>query len=222
MRVGFSVGDTGVGMDPDVAARVFEPFFTTKGAGHRVGLGLSTVYGIVKQSGGDIAIDTEPGRGTCITISFPALSASDAVVGDTPRRIAGGNDEKGRILLVEDELAVRRAAIRILTRRGYEVIEACSGPDALKQLDAHGGSISLLLTDVVMPGMNGRELADIVAARHPEAGVLFMSGYTDDEILRRGLLGREVAFLTKPFSPEALVEAVAERMAAQVGTTVAG
>jgi NO-binding membrane sensor protein with MHYT domain/nitrogen-specific signal transduction histidine kinase len=204
-----SISDTGVGIDPAIQARLFEPFFTTKGPSRGTGLGLSTVYGIVTQSGGHIFVDSEPGKGSTFTIYLrrAVLPPGEAI---RARASEGAHAPPGSetILLAEDEDGVRTLVRRVLERRGYEVIEASGGAEALDLAERHGGRIDLLLTDVVMPGMGGRELSARLLEQRPDTRVLFMSGYTDDQTLRRGLFDPEVAFLAKPFSSQDLAAAV--------------
>lgn len=207
-----AVSDTGHGMDPATLAHVFEPFFTTKGIGHGTGLGLATVYGIVKQSDGYVWAYSEPGLGTTMKIYLPLTGELAQPASDQrpPRPTAGGE----LVMVVEDEATVRAIAVRALMEGGYRVLEAESGSRALELLSQTGDRPALVLTDVVMPGMSGSELAAAVARLAPGTRVLFTSGYTDGEILRRGLLEPGADFLPKPFSPEALVRAVRVRTAA--------
>ena len=208
LYVALSVTDTGVGMDTLTAAKVFEPFFTTKDPMHGTGLGLSTVYGIVKQSGGTISVDSKVGAGTTITVFLPI--ARDAEL-SAVQRVATSHASSTRaklVLLVEDNPPVLRLAQRILVQHGYDVIEATSGVEALEHLEASDRPISLLLTDIVMPGMNGRELSAAVLNMYPETAVLFMSGYTDDEVFQRALLAPGTSFLQKPFTAGELLSAV--------------
>jgi PAS domain S-box-containing protein len=210
-RAVLEVTDTGVGMTPEVQARAFEPFFTTKDQGKGTGLGLSTVYGIVEQHAGRIGFTSEPGQGTRFTISLPG--AEDA---PEPRRVEAPVAVEGSgqvILLVEDEVDLRELAAEALRRVGYEVVVAASPRNAIALCEARGGQVDLLLTDVVMPEMNGRELADALQARYPELRVLFMSGYTRDAIAKHGVLEDGIALLDKPFTLPQLHQAVAARLA---------
>lgn len=202
-----AVSDTGVGMSRDVQARVFEPFFTTKEAGQGTGLGLATVYGIVKQNGGYIWVDSEPGDGTMFTIHLPLVEAPVAETGpiDAAQEMREGTET---VLLVEDEDVVRAIARRVLTSRGYAVIEARHGHDALRVASEHAGPIHLLLTDVVMPGMSGHALARQLIDRCRGLKVLYMSGYTADAIIDHGELKPGLRLLQKPFTPRDLAQAV--------------
>jgi PAS domain S-box-containing protein len=209
--VALMVRDTGAGMTPEVRARVFEPFYTTKPAGRGTGLGLSTVYGIVKQSGGSITVESEPGAGARFEILLPCVQPESASAARrvrapaAPAMAAGGAE---RILVAEDEDAVRALTSRVLRRCGYQVVEARNGMDAIEKIQELGGRLELLLTDVVMPEMGGPELAERARVLAPGAAVLFMTGYTDDDVVRRGLCDHSVALLQKPFSPAALADAV--------------
>ena len=196
------VSDTGAGMEDAVRERIFEPFFTTKEIGKGTGLGLSTVYGIVKQSGGSISVSSEPGKGTTFSLYFPRVDASPGAADRTGMTAAPHGTET--ILLVEDELVLRGLARRILSGAGYHVLEAASGPAALEVLQAHDGPLHLVLTDVVMPGMNGRELADRLKALRRDLKVLYTSGHTDDAIFRHGVLDDPRRFLGKPYRPAEL------------------
>jgi CheY-like chemotaxis protein len=201
-------------MDSATLAHAFEPFFTTKGVGQGTGLGLATVYGIVKQSDGYVWADSEPGRGTTIKIYLPLTAAApaEAVVAKSDRPLARGE----LVLVVEDEEQVRTVAARALSEAGYRVVVAESGARALEMVSQNGNHPALALVDVVMPGLSGSELAAELARIIPGTRVLFTSGYTDGEILRRGLLKPGATFLAKPFSPEALVRAVHAALAAQL------
>jgi len=204
-----SVSDTGVGMTPKVRDLVFEPFFTTKEKGKGTGLGLSTVYGIVKQSGGNIWVYSEPGKGTTFKIYLPRV---DEPLEKLRERVEGKEIPRGKetILIVEDEEEVRKLAVRILERQGYKVFEASQGLDAFLIAQEYEGLIHLLVTDVVMPKMGGRELADRIAEICPEIKVLYMSGYTDNAIVHHGVLGEGTEFIQKPFTVEGLARKVRE------------
>lgn len=204
-----AVSDTGTGMDPEIQDRIFEPFFTTKEKGEGSGLGLATVYGIVKQSGGNIWVYSEPGRGTTFKIYLPRV---DEPAEPLPRREEPGSLPRGAetVLVVEDEPAVRELTARVLRGAGYTVLEAPGGEEALKWVESHRGAIHLLLTDAVMAGMSGRELAERIEATRPGTKVVYMSGYTDNAIVRHGLLEPGVALLQKPFTPIALARKVRE------------
>ncbi len=202
-----AVTDTGVGMPPDVKARIFEPFYTTKGPGKGTGLGLSMVYGIVKQSGGSIEVYSEPGRGTTFKIYLPRLAEAGvgAAAAAGAVHIPRGSET---VLLAEDEDGVRTFVVQALGALGYTVLEARDGSEALDHCATHAGPVHLLVTDVVMPRMSGRELADRAAALRPQVKVLYLSGYTDDAVVRHGLLSEGVAFLQKPFTTAVLARKV--------------
>ncbi len=202
------VTDTGVGMDAETQARVFEPFFTTKERGKGTGLGLSTVYGIVKQSGGFVWVDSAPGRGTTFTIYLPR--AVDAAPLPDAGPACGGIDGTETVLLVEDEQALRALAVRVLEARGYTVLEASNGEQALRAAEAYAGRIDLVVTDVVMPVMGGRELVERLGRARPATRVLYMSGYTDGDVVRRGLMHAQRSFVQKPFAPDDLARRVRE------------
>jgi CheY-like chemotaxis protein len=201
-----AVTDTGVGMTEEVRTHVFEPFFTTKEKGKGTGLGLSTVFGIIQQSGGTIWVDTKPGVGTSFKAYLPTVAA-DADVVEVSRQlpIQRGTET---ILLCEDDEAVRALARAILTRNGYRVLEAKNGGEALMLSERN--AIDLLVTDVVMPMMSGRQLAERLRAIRPGLKVLYMSGYTDDAVVRHGVLKDELEFLQKPLTPDALARKVRE------------
>ncbi|HEY5885692.1 MAG TPA: PAS domain S-box protein [Pyrinomonadaceae bacterium] len=207
----FSVSDTGCGMTAHTRRHLFEPFFTTKGTGQGTGLGLSTVYGIVKQSGGYIEVQSEIGCGSTFKVYLPLVDREDDTVPAEPEKL-NGNLLRGseRVMLVEDEEAVRTLAKEILETCGYEVLEAQDGIEALSMQEISNGAIDLLLTDVVMPRMGGRELMDHLSQRHPHLRVLYMSGYTDDAILRHGLDTGTADLILKPFTPDCLASKVRE------------
>jgi CheY-like chemotaxis protein len=204
-----AVSDTGCGMDAELQRQVFEPFFTTKAAGKGTGLGLATVYGIVKQSDGHIWLYSEPDKGTSFKIYLPCV---DEIVVDgfsaTVRPLVPKGTET--LLLVEDEDQVRRIVQAILEQQGYSVLTASNGAEALKLADRHGSKIQMLMTDVVMPHMSGRQLAEELTAIRPHLKVLYMSGYTDDAIVRHGLLDASLNFIQKPFDAASLARKVRE------------
>ena len=203
-----AVTDTGTGMDEATKSRIFEPFFTTKGPGKGTGLGLATVYAIVEQWGGFIWVYSELGHGTSFKIYLPQVTDSAATVAlDTRVEIPRGTET---VLLVEDAAAVRVVSKQVLERQGYTVLEAADGEAALHLAQRHPGPIQLLLTDVVMPRLGGRELAKRITQSRADVRVLYMSGYTDDSVVRHGILESGVAYLPKPFSPEGLARKVRE------------
>ena len=201
-----SVSDTGIGMDKATQARAFEPFFTTKDKSRGTGLGLSTVFGIVKQSGGHIWLYSEPGVGTTFRIYFPRVESVAEVARDAAPVPASGGDET--ILLVEDETQVRQVAMAILQQLGYHVLEAETPEQALEHCARFRGRIDLLLTDVVMPRLSGRQVADRISILRPGVAVLYMSGYTDDAMLHHGVIESGAAFVQKPLTPTALARKV--------------
>ncbi|HEX9485211.1 MAG TPA: ATP-binding protein [Gemmatimonadaceae bacterium] len=203
-----TVTDTGTGIDPQISDRLFEPFFTTKERGHGTGLGLATVYGIVKQSEGGVNVRSSLGRGSTFTAYFPLVLSTDEARDATDRTEVPSRGE-GTILLAEDDDAVRAIAQVVLERAGYRVVAAPDGASALALADACNEDLDLLVTDVIMPGMNGRELAEALTLRRPGLPVLFVSGYTDNALKGLGLLSSEHALLDKPFTPASLTGAVA-------------
>ena len=206
--VRITVSDSGTGMSPEVRARLFEPFFTTKGPGKGTGLGLAVVHGIVSQSGGHIEVRSEPDAGATFEVFLPAVDGRPAVerVAPTPRSLNGHES----VLLVEDEDTVRRVAYRALVARGYDVLQADGAEEAMELLEARGGTVDALVTDVVMPRIGGRELAEMVTRRCPTVRVLYTSGYAADAVVRHGVLQAEVAFLQKPYTSQSLVAKVRE------------
>jgi len=204
-----AVRDTGHGMSEEVKSHIFEPFFTTKVMGSGTGLGLATAYGAVKQAGGSIEVDSEVGSGTTFRIYLPRVEeeASKMAREELPQKLPGGTET---VLVVEDEHIVRDLAVRVLDELGYKVLQSSNGEQAIALSRGHGGRIDLLMTDVVMPGMNGGELANQLVLHRPEMKVLFTSGYTEDVIVHHGVLDDEVSFLAKPYSPSALAKKIRE------------
>jgi two-component system, cell cycle sensor histidine kinase and response regulator CckA len=205
-----AVSDTGCGMTDEVKARIFEPFFTTKGPGRGTGLGLATVYGIVTQSGGHLGVDSEAGAGTTFRVYLPR---AEGPVGEPKAGSGAPAPRRGAetVLLVEDDPAVRALNRHVLAGCGYTVVEAGDGDEAWRAAVRHaGGPIHLLVTDVVMPGQGGRALAERLLERHPGLKVLYVSGYTDDAVVRHGVLREAMNFLQKPFTPTALAHRVRE------------
>jgi signal transduction histidine kinase/ActR/RegA family two-component response regulator len=204
--VRIDVSDAGTGIPEDVLPRIFEPFFTTKPAGSGTGLGLSVVYGIIRQSGGRVAVSSTVGRGTTVTIDLPAAdtrASGRAVTGPSPADL--GTET---VLVAEDEQAVRELVRSMLVMGGYRVIVAASGEEALTVADGYDGVIHLLLSDVVMPGINGRELAERLVKKRPTVRTMFMTGYTDDSVVRHGVRGGAVTLVPKPFTRQELLAAV--------------
>ncbi len=201
-----AVTDTGMGMDASTQARIFEPFFTTKEIGKGTGLGLATVQGIVQQSGGFIWVYSEPGHGTCFKIYLPRVDEPVSVLGSESDATRGTET----VLVVEDMAAVRAVTREMLERYGYTVLEAADGDAAIRIADGFDHTIHLLLTDVVMPHVSGRDLADVLGKVRPDTKVLFMSGYTDDAVVRHGILQDGIPYLQKPFTPKSLARKVRE------------
>jgi len=207
-HVMLAISDTGIGMSREVQARIFEPFFTTKEVGKGTGLGLSTVFGIVKQCGGNIWVYSEPGGGSTFRVYFPVFEGPDTIVPEAiePTTLEGTET----VLLVEDQDEVRRVAQQILQRYGYHVIEARNAGEAWLSAERYARTIHLLLTDVVMPQMSGRELAERLGRTRPELKVLYMSGYTENSVVQHGILDSGIAYLQKPILPESLARRVRE------------
>jgi CheY-like chemotaxis protein len=201
-----AVTDTGSGMTDKVKSRIFEPFFTTKEIGKGTGLGLSTVYGIIKQSGGYIWVYSEVGIGSTFKAYLPAVDAPAELPGGTTQPPARRGSET--VLLVEDEDGVRALMRQVLHKHGYNVLESRHGGEAFLMCERHSGKIDLLLTDVVLEQMSGRELAERLIKVRPEMKVLYVSGYADDAIVHHGVLNAGVAFLQKPFTTEALARKI--------------
>ncbi|HUP20527.1 MAG TPA: response regulator, partial [Gemmatimonadota bacterium] len=199
------VTDTGIGMTPEVRDRAFEPFFTTKVEGRGTGLGLAIVYGIVQQNHGEITVETSPEAGTTFRIVLPAVEPDEAATEEppTPRPVAS---RTATVLVVEDEHGVRSLTCRVLAGHGYTVLDAESGIDALQVAIQHAGALDLLLTDVVLPGMSGSELARRIHETRPHVAILFMSGHHDDPSVRRRIMAQEAGFLPKPFTSRQLLE----------------
>jgi CheY-like chemotaxis protein len=195
-------------MDPETLAHIFDPFFTTKGLGRGTGLGLSTVFGIVKQSGGHVWVYSEPGQGTTFKIHLPRATSAE-IRGSAPKAegTSGGHET---ILIVEDQEEVRSLIVKSLSGQGYQVLETSSGDEALAYAAKHSGPIHMLLTDVVMPGMNGKVLAERMLELRPGIRVLYMSGYTENVVAHKGILDSGIDYLQKPFSPALLAIRVRE------------
>ena len=211
-----AVSDTGHGMDDNTLSHIFEPFFTTKPLGKGTGLGLATVYGIARQSGGHIAVYSEPGRGTTFKIYFPATDASEAPSAAHPRGEVRRTGTE-TVVVVEDDGFLRTVIRDVLVGAGYTVIEGDGPEAALESAEAHAGPIQLVLTDVIMPGLSGRQVSARLLARHPSARVLYMSGYTGFAAGHQGALPAEHAFLQKPFSADTLLRKVRETLDAPEG-----
>jgi CheY-like chemotaxis protein len=203
-----SVSDTGIGMDPETRAHVFEPFFTTKAAGHGTGLGLATVFGIVKQSGGSVCVESELDHGSTFKAYFPTSTEPLTERVEEPRR--SFSPRAGVILVAEDDAAVRQVVVNVLDRAGYTALDAATPLEALSIAREHAGPIDLLLTDVIMPQLSGKELAERLAVLHPNLSIVYMSGYTDKDIVHRGVLDEAVHFLPKPVTPVLLLDMVAQ------------
>jgi CheY-like chemotaxis protein len=200
-----AVTDTGVGMDEATQSRIFEPFFTTKSEGKGTGLGLATVYGIVKQSGGFIWVYSEPQQGASFKIYLPRVDVAPEVVAPLSNESPRGTEV---LLVVEDQESLREMIVEVLEEQGYRVLSAPDGASALALAAAHTGPLHLVLTDVVLPGLNGREIVEQLSALRPEIRAVYMSGYSDGTISDRGLLSDERALVEKPFTASALAQAV--------------
>jgi CheY-like chemotaxis protein len=207
-HVMLAVSDTGLGMDENTRQRIFEPFFTTKAKGKGTGLGLSTVYGVVKQSGGSIWVYSEQGKGTTFKIYLPRVE--EVAQPGRPAEPAAARQGNETVLVVEDAEPLLRLASRILQSMGYAVLTAGNGGEALLVLERHAGPVHLMLTDVVMPLMSGRDLAERLRSTHPEMKVLYTSGYTEEAIVHHGVLDEGVAFIVKPYTVADLARKVRE------------
>jgi CheY-like chemotaxis protein len=207
--VQIAVSDTGEGMSPETVSRAFEPFFTTKSAGQGTGLGLSQVYGYAKQSGGHVKIYSEPGEGTTVKLYLPRLFAEAPAIADTPREM-GGEGRGETILVVEDDEDVRSYIREILRDMNYHVLDAADAQSGAELIEREGGKVDLILTDVVLPGKNGRQFADEAQALYPNIKVLFMTGYSRNAIVHQGRLDRGVALVQKPLTQSALVAKIRE------------
>ena len=214
-----AVSDNGIGMDKETQSHMFEPFFTTKEQGKGTGLGLATVYGIIKQSGGYIWIYSEPSQGTTFKIYLPRFEAGLRAIEPEPPSSSVVKAEE-TVLVVEDEGALRELDCEFLERSGYEVLGAGNGAAAMEISKRHQGPIHLLMTDAIMPGMSGRELALQMQGLRPDIRVLYVSGYTDDVVLRNGLLEPGTAFLQKPFTKDSLTQKVRAVLDGKRGTMV--
>jgi len=209
LHVMFAITDTGVGMDESTKVKIFEPFFTTKDKGKGTGLGLSTVYGIVKQSGGSIIVDSRPGKGSIFKVFLKAIE-EDVKPHVEHHRQTDHLDGDETILVVEDEGPVLSLMTKVLKQHGYTILVASSAEDALFLVKNNQNSINLLLTDIVLPGMDGHELAKSILKKHPEISVIYMSGYTDQVIGKEGILDEDTDYIQKPFSPFFLLKKIRE------------
>jgi CheY-like chemotaxis protein len=210
IRISFT--DNGVGMDEQTLKNIFEPFFTTKGPAKGTGLGLATVYGIVQQSRGWIEAASSPGQGASFHVYFPRAEGKPEPVAP-PAKPAPRQAVSGTILVVEDQQEVRDFAVQALVARGYQVLQAGDALEALTIIETNGGPLHLLLTDVVLPGMNGRELATRIHATRPRVKVIYTSGYTRDVIAHRGVLEDGLDYIPKPYTADVLAEKVSQALA---------
>src|SRR5581483_11943887 len=201
--------DTGIGMDKETSARIFEPFFTTKEVGKGTGLGLAMVYGIIKQSGGNVWVYSEPGHGTTFKVYLPRVTQEQKPVESLPQRLPPPSGSE-TILVVEDENAVRGLVRSILTRKGYTVLDTGDVDEALRLCEQHSGNIALLITDVIMPKMSGPQVAERALKLRPGLRILYTSGYTDNALGHHGVFQPGVTLFEKPFTPDALVRKVRE------------
>jgi CheY-like chemotaxis protein len=201
-----AVSDTGVGMNEETQRRLFEPFFTTKERGKGTGLGLATCYGIVQQAGGSIQVYSEPGRGSTFKVYLPCTEErEEPAAPHPPGPVRGGHET---VLVIEDDARLRALSVRAMRESGYQVLEAADGDEAVRISRAHEGQIDLVVTDVVLPRRNGREVAEEIAAQRPQMQVLFVSGYTEDSAVLKGVLESGIHFLAKPFTTKDLARKV--------------
>jgi CheY-like chemotaxis protein len=207
-----SVSDTGAGMSPDVQARMFEPFFTTKERGRGTGLGLATVYGIVRQSGGQITVESVVGLGSVFRIYLPVAAGAEVPASAPAKTLSNTLNGSETVLVVEDEAALRTLTARILQRYGYTVLLAANGEEAQRVCSDHPGPIHVGLMDVILPGSNGRAVADWIKQQRPDTRIIYMSGYTYDAITRQDMLEPGTSFVHKPFKPEALIRKIREAL----------
>jgi CheY-like chemotaxis protein len=205
------ISDTGIGIPKNIQERIFEPFFTTKGKNKGTGLGLATVYGIIKQSGGNIWVYSEPGRGTSFKIYLPVFSVKAEPKPELKHKVEL-RPERFKILVVEDEMMVRELVVESLENFGYIVLSAANGEEAIRLYKNHKDEIELILTDVVMPGLSGKQLIEAISKISEDFRVLYMSGYTDDIIGSQGELSPDAPFIEKPFSPTQLIEKIQSLM----------
>jgi CheY-like chemotaxis protein len=217
-QVMLAISDSGHGMDRETLSHIFEPFFTTKGPGQGTGLGLATVYGIVSQTGGTIAAESELGHGTSFRIYLPRMDAGEAAAGQAQEAARQAPTGHETILVVEDEPVVRMLAVRFLRSQGYETLEAGDYEQALAAVDQHDGPLHLLLSDVVLPGRSGPEISAALERRRPGLKVLFMSGYAASAMTQQGRLDPGRAFIEKPFTPDGLARKVREVLDARDGS----